>query len=121
MIKGIAGGAFIDVSGGNTTFPYIPMNANNPIQGMVRVNNQELQVFDGSSWVNISSSYPSVDLNSSAQAVIAWAMKKMAEEDALEKLAHAHPAVNAAYENMKRAAEQLKTTIILSQDEKTTS
>jgi hypothetical protein len=35
----------------------------------------------------------------------------------LEKLSNSHPAVKAAYDNMKRAAEQLKATIILSKDE----
>jgi hypothetical protein len=48
-------------------------------------------------------------------------MNKMAEEAALEKLSESHPAVKAAYENMKRAAEQLKATIILSKDEQTTT
>jgi hypothetical protein len=36
-------------------------------------------------------------------------------------MADNHPAVKVAYENMKRAAEQLKVTIILSKDEQTTT
>jgi hypothetical protein len=121
MIKGIASGAFIEVVGGSSTFPYIPMNSNNPIQGMVRVNGQNLEVFDGSGWVIMTTSYPTVGLNSSAQSAISWAMNKMAEEAALERLSAEHPAVKAAYENMKRAAEQLKATIILSKDEQKTT
>jgi hypothetical protein len=45
----------------------------------------------------------------------------MAEEAELEKMSRSHPSIQAAYDNLKRAAEQLKTTIILSKNEETTS
>jgi hemerythrin superfamily protein len=48
-------------------------------------------------------------------------MTKMAEDAKLEELSKKHPAIKAAYENLKRAEEQLKTTIILSKDEQSTS
>ena len=121
MIKGIGSGAFIEVGGGTSPMPYIPTNIDNPMQGMVRVYGNDLQVWNGSSWVPVAASYPTVSLNSSAQSAISWAMNKMSEEAALEKLSESHPAVKAAYENMKRAAEQLKATIILSKDEQTTT
>lgn len=121
MITGIASGAFVDVLSGSSALPYVPMNSSNPIQGMVRVNGQNLEVFNGSSWVIMTTNYPTIQLNQSAQSAISWAMKKMSEEAELEKLAEDHPAIKAAYENMQRAAEQLKATIILSKDETTTS
>jgi len=121
MIKSIASGAFIEVGGGTSPMPHIPVNNNNPMQGMIRINGSDMQVFDGSAWMNIAASYSTVSLNSTAQSAISWAMNKMAEEAALEKLSENHPAVKAAYENMKRAAEQLKATIILSKDEQTTT
>ena len=34
MIKGLQGSAHVVVNGGNTSVPYVPMNAMNPIQGM---------------------------------------------------------------------------------------
>ncbi len=37
MIKGLTGTCGVTVSGGNTALPYINPNANNPIQGMIRV------------------------------------------------------------------------------------
>jgi hypothetical protein len=121
MIKDIAGGAFIEVGGGTSPMPYISTNIDNPMQGMVRIHGNDLQVWSGSNWVQIAASYTTVGLSSSAQSAISWAMKKMAEEAALEQLSDSHPAVKAAYENMKRAAEQLKATIILSKDEQTTT
>lgn len=91
---------------------------------MVRYNgtNQQMEVYDGHSWLQLSSDHAYVGLDQSATAVIAWAMQKMAEEAELQKMAHDCPAVRLAYEAFKRAGEQLKTTIILSKDEyKTTS
>jgi hypothetical protein len=116
MIKGVMGGAFVNVSGGHSIFPYIPANSNNPIQGMIRIRDSNLEVFDGSSWIVMTTDYTTVELNHSAQSAISWAIKKMQEEAEMEQLASQHPAVKAAYENMKRASEQLKTTIILSKE-----
>ena len=45
----------------------------------------------------------------------------MAEEANIKSLSEEHPAVKAAYENFRRAEEQLKATIILSKDEEPTS
>lgn len=121
MIRTIASGAFVEVTGGKSTMPYITPNTDIPMHGMVRIHGNDLQVWSGGNWVQIAASYPIVGLSSSAQSAISWAMVKMAEEAELEKLSHSHPAVRAAYENMRRAAEQLKTTIILSKDEQTTT
>ena len=54
MLKGLTGGKGTVVSGGGYSYPYIPMNSNNPIQGMLRLNNQDIQVFDGASWRRIA-------------------------------------------------------------------
>jgi hypothetical protein len=121
MIKGITGGVGVTVQNGGNSYPYVPMNSNNPIQGMIRINGQDTQVFDGSSWLNLGTSYASVNLDSDTLEIINWARKAMEEDRELERLAKENPAVNAALENMRRAQKQLKTTIILSRDEKTTS
>ena len=121
MIKGITGGSGISVAGGGTSYPYVPMNSNNPIQGMVRLNGQDLQVFDGSSWLTLSSAYASVTLDNDTIEILNWARNAMNEDKELDRLAKENPAVNAALENMRRAQKQLKTTIILSRDETTTS
>ena len=117
MIKDIGGGAFIDVEGNTSSMPYITTDPDNPSQGMVRIKGSDIQVWDRDNWIQVGTNYATVSLNSSAQSAISWAMKKMAEEAELEKLSESHPAVRIAYENMQRAAKQLKTTIILSKDE----
>ena len=122
MIKGITAGTMIDVQGGSSG-PYVYGNPTSQGVGNMQYNtsNQRLEVWDGNTWQQLNMPMPTVSLNSSAVAAITWAMGKMAEEARLEELSKKHPAVNAAYENLKRAEEQLKTTIILSKDEQTTS
>jgi len=121
MISNISGGTHIVVSNGNPSGPYISNCNNKGMVGMVRYNNSQLEVYDGTAWLILSTSPVNIELTGSANAAIAWAMSKMAEEAELQRMADSHPAVKAAYENMKRAAEQLKATIILSKDEQTTS
>jgi hypothetical protein len=121
MINSITGVNNVVVYGGNSPMPYV--NMSNPSAGMVRYNGNKqcFETYDGASWLIIAANQATVDLSGSANAAIEWAMSKMAEEAELQRMADNHPAVKAAYENMKRAAEQLRTTIILSKDEQTTS
>jgi hypothetical protein len=121
MIKNIGGSGYIIVNGGNPSGPYINSNSGQSMIGMVRYHNNNLEVYDGYTWMQISTGYASIDLSSAASSAISWAMTKMAEEAKLELLSKEHPAIMAAYNNLKRAEEQLKTTIILSKDEQTTS
>lgn len=128
MIKGLAGARGVFVNGGNTGLQYINQNSSNPMQGMIRVWGTDLQVFDGSNWCNINSSYATIELDSPTQAVLEWAKKKMTEEQLLLELPDDSPAVKLARQNINRikqdlakAEEQLKITEILSKDEKTTS
>lgn len=128
MIKGITGGVGIMVSGGNTSVPYVNQNSNNPMQGMMRINGSDIQVFDGSGWMNINASYATATLDMDTLTLLEWARKKRAEEQEIETLSFDHPAVRIAKENlnkvkaeMYKAEQQLKATIILSKDEQTTS
>lgn len=111
---GISG---ITVAGGNTSVPYIPQNTENPIQGMIRIWGSDMQVFTGSGWQTLSTSYATASLDQDILDILAWARKAMEEDKELSKLSEENPAVKIALDNMRRAQEQLKTTIILSKDE----
>ncbi len=117
MINHISGNNHIVVTNGHSPGPYIDNYSNKSMVGMVRYTNGHLEAYDGNNWLTVSGHPVSIDLSGSANSAIAWAMNKMAEEADLARLSYDHPAVKAAYENMKRAAEQLKATIILSKDE----
>lgn len=114
----------IAVNGGNTSLQYVAPNSNNPIQGMIRVNGTDMQVFDSNGWSNIQSSYATVELDTETKLLLEWAKKKKVEEELLIILPSEHPAVKAAKQNLnkaklevKRLEEQLKITEILIHDE----
>ncbi len=91
MIKGLRGDQGITVSGGDTSVPYINQNTTNPMTGMMRVWGSDLQVFDGSSWLNMNSSYATVSLDSELQVLLNWGRRKMLEEQDLQSLMEKHP------------------------------
>lgn len=108
MIKGVMGGQGITVSNSYNSFPYVPSNPSNPIQGMVRLHNQDLQVFDGSSWLTLGGAFPSVELSPEVQSVLNWARAKMVEESRVRELAKKHPTVQAALDAVAQAEQELK-------------
>ena len=108
MIKGLSGSQGVLVGGGNTALPYIPPNPSNPVQGMLRVSNTELEVFNGSSWQMIPSSYASISLDPDVQQLIEWARKKRNEELTLNKMAQEHPTIKDLVGQIKEKQEQIK-------------
>lgn len=128
MIKGLASGVGVKVSGGDTAVPYISMTNENPIQGMIRVWGSDLQVFEHTSWKTLPSSYATVTLDEYSLGLLDWVRKKKIEEEVLISLPNDNPSVKLARQNVNRAKqalanaqEQLKITEILSQDEQTTT
>lgn len=105
MIKGLTGGSNIVINGGSVSFPYVPYNSNNPVQGMIRLNGQDFQVFDGSAWVNLGSSYASVDLSPDVQSLLNWARQERDKQRLREKRIQENPALKKAYEAILRAEE----------------
>jgi hypothetical protein len=101
MIKGLQGVGSVQVGAGNTSVPYVNQNMNNPMQGMMRINGADLQVFDGSNWLSMSTSYATVGLDMSTEEAIQWTKRKMAEERDLEARMERHPGLKQAYEQFK--------------------
>jgi hypothetical protein len=112
MIKGLTAGYGLQISG-NTGYsaPYI--DATRPSAGMVRYLNNNLEIYDGSNWITMQSSYPQVELSGEVQSILAWARGKMAEEARVNKLAAKHPTVADALEAVKQAKEQVKIVAAL--------
>jgi hypothetical protein len=126
MIKGLMGSNGIAVNGGNTSLQYVNQNVSNPMQGMIRVWGTDLQVFEGTSWTNINTSYATVELDTETKMLLEWAKKKKAEEELLITMPSDHPSVKAAKQNLnnaklevKRLEDQLKITEILIHEEST--
>lgn len=106
----------ITVGAGNTSVPYINQNMNNPMQGMLRINGNDMQVFDGSTWINMSTSYATVGLDSDVLDIVQWARKQRDKELEYKLLAKDHPAVQNALDTIKRAEEQLELIVNLSKE-----
>ena len=121
MIKGLQGVTGITVGGGNTALPYVGPNSSNPMTGMMRIHNTELEVFNGSNWQTISSSYATVSLDQDVLDIIQWARKKRQEENDWYKLASSNEAVRIALEQLEQAKTRLELTAILSREYETTS
>jgi hypothetical protein len=105
MIKGLTGITGITVSGGNTALPYVNQNPSNPLQGMLRINMSELEVFTGTNWQQVPSSYASVSLDQDVLDVIQWARTQRTLEMNRATLVKNNPALEKAYEAVKRAEE----------------
>jgi hypothetical protein len=123
MIKDImASGRYVQVTGGSAS-TYV--NGYSGLQGVgnMRYNtsNQNMEVFDGSSWITLNMSYAQVGLNNEAESLLDWARRKRDEELAWESLAKDNQAVKIALDNLEQARRQLDITAKLAREYETTS
>ena len=121
MIKGLTGTPGIVVSGGNTALPYIGPNSNNPMTGMIRINNTDLEVFNGNNWQMISSSYATVSLDQDTQDLLQWARAQRTMAMNRLTLAQNNPALMKALEAVKRAEDNFESLAKFVEHDDTTS
>jgi hypothetical protein len=102
------GGNGLNVNGGNTSVPYVNMNATNPMQGMVRIWGSDMQVYDGNNWMTMSTSYATVSLDAETQDLLLWA--KAQRQMALNRmtLAQNNPGLMKALESLKKAEDNFE-------------
>ena len=105
MIKGLTGNGGVTVSAGNTSVPYVNMDINKPMQGMIRVWGSDMQVFDGSNWMNMSTSYATVSLDQETQDLLQWARTQRQLEMNRTTLIENNPALEKAYKAILRAEQ----------------
>lgn len=103
MIKGLMGTCGITVSGGDTSLPYVNPNPSNPIQGMLRINNTNVEVFNGTGWQQVNSSYATVTLDQDILDIIQWARTQRQLELNRATLIANNPALEIAYKAVLRA------------------
>ena len=105
MIKGLMGTTGVTVSGGNTSLPYISSNMANPIQGMIRINGTDLEVFNGTAWQSLPSSYATVSLDQDVLDIVQWARTQRQLELNRATLIANNPALENAYKAILRAEQ----------------
>jgi 23S rRNA maturation-related 3'-5' exoribonuclease YhaM len=111
MIRNITSGPGITVSGSVYNAPYI--DTTRASAGMVRYIGGNLEVYDGSSWLPLQSSYPTIELNGVTQEAIQWARRQMEEEKRMLELARNHPTVADALAAKERAEEAVRIAVAL--------
>jgi hypothetical protein len=123
MIKDIcSSGRYVQVSsGGASTY----VNGYSGLQGVgnMRYNttNQNMEVFDGNSWVMLNMGVASVGLSGEAESLLDWARKKRDEEMMWQSLANDNKAVKIALDNLEQARQQLDITAKLAREYDTTT
>ena len=118
MIKTINGGTGITVSSASNAWPSFYNNStssNNTLVGQVRYNGatQNMEVYDGMSWLILPSAYPCIELSSEVQTILNWAKAKMVEEARLQQLAQNNATLKDALDVLRRAEEQVKIVAAL--------
>lgn len=110
-VRNITPGRGIVCSGGGASSPYI--NMSNPSAGMVRYNGNNLEVYDGSSWLTMTSSYYDISLDVDTIELLEWARSKRDEELRLKQLAEKHPAMQDAIDALNQAKEKVQIVAAL--------
>jgi len=95
----------VTVSAGNTALPYVGPNVSNPMTGMIRIQNTDMEVFNGSSWQQLSTSYATVSLDQEVLDVIQWARTQRTIAMNRLTLVQNNPALLKALEAIKRAED----------------
>ena len=108
MIKGLMGEKGIVVGSGNTSVPYVNQNHSNPMQGMIRIWGTDMQVFDGSAWMNMTTSYATVSLDQETQDLLMWAKAQRVMAMNRLTLAQNNPSLMKALEKLKKAEDDFE-------------
>jgi hypothetical protein len=119
MIKGInpgSSGGYLNISDSGYT-PYISPNSNNPATGMIRMNGNNYEVFDGSNWIMFGG-YTNISLNGAAISALDWCQKKMIEEAKINELAARSPTVADALAAYNDAKSKLEVVLTLTDEQK---
>ena len=109
------GGTYLQVSGYNNN-PYVSVDHSNPATGMIRMNGNNMEVFNGSGWLSFGTS-AEVSLTGAAVSALDWCHKKMAEETKIKELAAKNVTVADALARYEAAQEQLKMVLTLTDAE----
>lgn len=110
MIRQIySSGRYMSVIGGGTGANYVSASPNALSAGNMRFNTslQQIEVYDGNSWISLTSNTPTISLTSEAESLLDWAKQKMAEEAKEKSLAQSNPTIADLLEQKKSIEEKI--------------
>lgn len=109
MIRQIySSGRYMSVIGG-TGANYVSASPNSPRTGSMWFNTslQQIEVYDGSSWIALTSNTPTISLTSEAESLLDWAKRKKTEEEQEQSLAQSNPTIADLLEQKKSIEEKI--------------
>ena len=107
--------SYLNVSGHNNS-PYVyPDPSGNPATGMIRMNGNNCEVYNGTNWIQFGTS-ADVSLSGAAISALDWCQKKMAEESKIKELAAKSVTVADALAKYEEAQAQLKMVLTLTDE-----
>ena len=115
MIKGINAGRGLIVTGGSPSSTYFNATSSSLGAGNLRWNpsGQNLEVYDGSTWHVLQSSYTNIELGPEIHEILEWARTERQRQKEYAELAKKHPAIADAMESIKDAELKLRELAIL--------
>jgi hypothetical protein len=92
MIKNLTAGPGVRIINNSSNWPSFyntAIGTGNTLVGQVRYNGstQNMEVYDGASWLTMLGAYPQVELNDEVHSILDWAREKMSEEKRIKELA----------------------------------
>lgn len=108
--------SYLNVNGHNNS-PYVYPDPNgNPATGMIRMNGNHCEVYNGSNWIAFGSS-AEVSLSQQAIAALDWCQRKMIEEAKIQELAKKSPTIADAFASYNEARSKLEMILTLADAE----
>lgn len=105
----MGGGRYLTVStsGGST---YVNNYSGAQGVGNVRYNtsNQNMEVYDGSTWVALQSGFSTVSMTPEAESLLDWAREERNKQMSLESLAKTNPAIKDLLDQRNDIEEKIK-------------
>ena len=117
MIQGLSAGYGIQINNGHFGGPYIDPNRYDA--GRLRMINNTMEVYNGSSWVAITNGITNVELSGDVVAILEWARQKRNREEKLKSVAAEYPAVKLLQDQITDLQDKLEVMLILVDEHQT--
>lgn len=119
MIKDVmSSGRYVQVSSGGSS-TYVNNYGGQQGVGNMRYNTstQNMEVYDGNNWMQLNMGIASIGLTAEAESLLDWARKEREKQMLREARIRSNPALQKAYENIKRAQENFDLLEALIKDD----
>lgn len=101
MISSIKGSAAINVYSANDTIPYVSPSTDNPIQGVMRLNVDKLEVFDRGIWRPWRLDSVTIELNDVTRELLEWCQRQRERQSKLDALMQQHPGLQDLHDKFE--------------------